>query len=214
MATTEPTAPLPETAQDPSGGTPLAATPVPAEATPPSPAPTVDWEARFKASQAELTRQQMARAAAEHERDALKLDRSEPDDDSDGPTPARSVRRTSEAAVEWQKRALAAEWQIAESVHGPARMAAFRKQEELRASATTPADHVNASVVFAQELAKAEAPQPTVAVAAPPPVSPVVDSNRSDGPLLTEVDQKLREAAATNDLTGWIAAKLRGARSG
>jgi len=214
MATTEPTAPLPETASDPSGGTPLAATPVPAEATPPSPAPTVDWEARNKALQAELTRQQMARAAAERERDALRLDRSEPDDDSDGPTPARPAKRNSEAAVGWQKRALTAEWQIARSVFGNEVVDTYEVSAGLLGSAATPADYVNAFETYHQARSKGMTHQQAVAEVAPPPASPVVDSNRSDGPLLTEVDQKLREAAATNDLTGWIAAKLRGARSG
>ena len=213
MATTEPTAPLPETAPAPPEGTPVAATPVPAEATPPSPAPTVDLEARNKALQAELTKQQMARAAAERERDALKFDLAQPDDDSDAPTPVRPAKRNSEAAVEWQKRALAAEWQIAASVHGGEVMAAYAKAAALLNSSASPADSVNAFRVFAAELAKAEA-QPAVVAAAPPPPSPVVDSNRSDGPLLAEVEQKLREAKAANDLMGWLAAKYRGARSG
>ena len=205
MATTEPTAPLPETAPDPIEGTPPAATPVPAEATPPSPAPTVDWENRYRATQAELTRQQMARAQAERERDALRMDQAEPDDEE---TPARRSPRNSEASVEWKRRAEAAEWQIAESVHGPAAMAAYRKAQELQASATTPSDVLTSYRVFAQELARSEAPAPPPPPA-PAPVAPAaVDSNRSDGPLLTEVDQKLREAAAAKDLRGWLRASL------
>lgn len=204
MATTEPTAPLPATAPAPAEGTPIAATPVPAEATPPSPAPT-DWEARYKAAQAELTRQQMARAAAERERDALKLERP-PEDPDDAP--ARPARRDSEAAVEWRRRAELAEWQIAESVHGPDVMAAYRKSAELLASATTPADVVNAYRVFHQELSVAETRVPAPAPAPVPAPAPSVDSNRSDGPL-PEVEQQLREAAAAKDLTGWIKAALR-----
>jgi hypothetical protein len=50
--------------------------------------------------------------------------------------------------------------------------------------------------------------QQAAAEAAPPPPAPVVDSNRSDSPPLAEVDQKLREAAAANDLRGWLKAKL------
>jgi len=214
MATTEPTAPLPETAPAPPEGTPVVATPVPAEATPPSPAPTVDWETRYKAAQAELTRQQQARAAAERERDALKFSQAEPDDDSDAPTPARPARRNSEAAVEWQKRALAAEWQNARSVFGEEIIADYARSAELLGSAATPADYVNAFEVYHQARSKGMTHQQAVAEAAPPPPSPVVDSNRSDGPLLAEVDQKLREAKAANDLMGWIAAKYRGARSG
>ncbi|MCJ7678783.1 MAG: hypothetical protein MUO35_13800 [Anaerolineales bacterium] len=208
MATTEPTAPLPETAPDPIGGTPPAATPVPAEATPPSPAPTVDWENRYKAAQAELTRQQMARAQAERERDALKFDRPEPDDDSDAPTPARPAKRNSEAAVEWQKRALAAEWQNARSVFGEEIVDTYAVSAGLLGSASTPADYVNAFEVYHQARSKGMTHQQAVAEAAPPPPAPVVDSNRSDGPLLAEVDQKLREAAAANDLRGWLKAKL------
>lgn len=214
MATTEPTAPLPETAPVPPEGTPVAATPVPAEATPPSPAPTVDWENRYKAAQAELTKQQMARAAAERERDALKFERStEPDDDSE-PTPARPAKRNSEAAAEWQKRALAAEWQIAASVHGGEVMAAYTKAAELLNSAGSPSDYVNAFRVFHQELAKAEAQPPAAPEAPVPPPSAPVDSNRSDAASLAEVDQKLREAAEAKDLKGWISAKIRGAQTG
>jgi hypothetical protein len=191
--------------------TPAAATPVPAEATPQ--APTVDWENRYKAAQAELTRQQMARAAAERERDALRMEQPEPDD-PEAPVTARRAQRNSEAQVEWKKRAEAAEWQIAESVHGQAAMAAYRKYAELAASATTPSDVLTAHRVFAQELARAEAPQQP-APATPPTIVPsVVDSNRSDGPHLLEVEQKLREAAAAKDLRGWISAKLAGASQG
>jgi hypothetical protein len=150
----------------------------------------------------------MARAAAERERDALKFERStEPDDDSE-PTPARPAKRNSEAAAEWQKRALAAEWQIAASVHGGEVMAAYQKAAELLNSAGSPSDYVNAFRVFHQELAKAEAQPPAAPEAPAPPPSAPVDSNRSDSPPLAEVDQKLREAAATGDLKGWLKARL------
>jgi hypothetical protein len=155
----------------------------------------------------------MARAAAERERDALKFDRSEPDDDSE-PTPARPVKRNSEAAAEWQKRALAAEWQNARSVFGEEIIADYTKASELLNSAATPADYVNAFEVYHQARSKGMTHQQAVTAAAPPPPSPVVDSNRSEGPSLTEVDQQLREAAAAKDLKGWIAAKLRGASAG
>jgi len=211
MATTEPTAPLPETAPAPIVDTPVAATPVPAEATPQSPAPTVDWEARYKAIQPELTRQQQARAAAERERDALRSSRSEPDDEGI-PTPAQPAGRTPEAAQVWQKRALEAEWQIAKSVHGEEVIAAYGSAAELLRSAATPADYVNAFEAYHQARSKGATHQQAVAEATPTPVAPVVDSNRSDGPLLTEVDQKLREAAAAKDLRGWISAKLSGAK--
>ena len=209
MATTEPTAPLPETAQDPSGGTPLAATPVPAEATPPSPAPTVDWEARNKALQAELTRQQMARAAAERERDALKLDRPEPDDDSDGPTPARPAKRNSEAAVGWQRRALTAEWQIARSVFGNEVVDTYEVSAGLLGSAATPADYVNAFETYHQARSKGMTHQQAVAKVVPPPTSPVVDSNRSDIPASAELIQEVREAVEKKDLLGGIKSLLR-----
>ena len=211
MATTEPAAPLPEPTQDPSG-TPDAATPVPAEATPPSPAPTVDWEARYKALQPEVTRNQQARAAAERERDALKAAQTRVDDE-EVPIPAQPARRTPEASEDWQRRALEAEWQIARSVHGEDVIAAYGPAAELLKSAATPADYVNAFETYHQARSKGMTHQQAVAQAAPPP-EPVVDTNRSDGPLLTELDQKVREAASAKDLTGWIAAKLRAAGQG
>ncbi len=205
MATTEPTAPLPETAPAPTEGTPPAATPAPAEATPPSPAPT-DWETRYKAAQAELTRQQMARAQAERERDALRMEQPEPGDEE---TPARRSPRISEASVEWKRRAEAAEWQIAESVHGQAAMAAYRKAQELQAAATTPSDVLTAYRVFAQELARAETPAPPPPPAPAPAAPVVVDSNRSDAPASAELVQEVREAVEKKDLLGGIKSLLR-----
>jgi hypothetical protein len=150
----------------------------------------------------------MARAQAERERDALKLSRDEPDDDPDVPTPARPAKRNSEAAVEWQRRALAAEWQNARSVFGEDVIADYARSAELLGSAATPADYVNAFEVYHQARSKGMTHQQAVAEAAPPPPAPAVDSNRSDGPLLTEVDQKLREAAAAGDMRGWLKAQL------
>ena len=213
MATTEPTAPLPETAPDPSEGNPPAATPVPAEVTPPSPAPSVDWESRYKAQQAELTRQQMARAAAERERDALKMRQSEPEDEDEAPTAARPARRTPDRDSEWQRRALEAEWQIARSVHGEDVIAAYGTASELLKSASTPADYVNAFEAYHLARSRGMTHQEAVAEATPPaPV--VVDSNRTDAPHPSEVDEKLREAAEKKDLAGWISARLRSAGQG
>jgi len=212
MATTEPTAPLPETAPAPEVGTPDAATPTAAEATHPSPTPTVDWENRYKAAQAELTRQQMARAAAERERDALRMQQQvEPEDEDEGiPTPARPARRTPDQTSEWQKRALEAEWQIARSVHGEDVIAAYSGASELLKSATTPADYVNAFESYHMARSKGMTHQEAVAQSTPAPEPVRVDSNRSDAPPLPD-DEKLREAAEKKDMTGWIAARLRSA---
>lgn len=207
MATTEPQAAPPETATDPTPGTPPAATPVPAEATPQSPAPTVDWEARYRAIQPELTRQQQARAAAERERDALKS--AQPEDDEEVLTPARPARRNSEASDEWQRRALDAEWQIARSVHGDEVIAAYEVAAGLLNSAATPADSVNAFEAYFQARAKGMTHREAVAEVAPAAPEPVVDSNRSDAPASAEVDQKLREAVEKKDLLGGIQAMLR-----
>lgn len=209
MATTEPAAPLPETAQAPIEATPAAATPVPAEATPASP---TDLQDRLRAMQAEITRQQQARATAERERDALKAAaRNEPNDE-EVPTPARPGR-TPEGDADWRKRALEAEWQIARAVHGEDVIAAYSVGSELLNRAATPADYVNAFEAYYQARNKGATHQQAVEVATPVPAAPVVvDSNRSDGPLLTELDQKVREAAAAKDLRGWISAKLAGAK--
>jgi hypothetical protein len=152
----------------------------------------------------------MARAEAERQRDALRLEQPQPDDDSGIPVPARAARRTSETEAELRAQRDAALWQIAEQVYGGEVIAAYTKAQELLRSATTPADYVGAFEVYRQARDKAPQPAAQAAPAAPVP-APSVDSNRSDGPLLTEVDQKLREAAAAKDLHGWIAAKLRGA---
>jgi hypothetical protein len=207
MAMTEPTAAPLETATDPSQGTPPAATPVPAEATPQSPAPTVDWEARYKALQPEVTRNQQARAAAERERDALKSAPA-PEDDEESPTPARPARRNSEPAADWQKRALEAEWQIAKSVYGEEVIAAYGTAQDLLARASTPADFVTAFEAYFQARSKGATHQEAVVEATPTPV-PVVDSNRSDAPASAEVTQQLREAVEKKDLLGGIKSLLR-----
>jgi hypothetical protein len=208
MAMTEPTAAPLETATDPSQGTPPAATPVPAEATPQSPAPTVDWESRFKALQPELTKQQMARAAAERALQALRSAPA-PDEDEETPTPARPARRTSESEPEWQKRALTAEWQIAQSVYGEDVIAAYGTAQELLSRATTPADYVTAFEAFHQARSKGAAPTPALTPEATPTPAPVVDSNRSDAPASAEVTQQLREAVEKKDLLGGIKSLLR-----
>jgi len=110
--------------------------------------------------------------------------------------------------VGWQKRALTAEWQIARSVFGNEVVDTYEVSAGLLGSAATPADYVNAFETYHQARSKGMTHQQAVVEAAPPPVVPVVDSNRSDGPLLTEVDQKLREAAAAKDPLAWIKAKL------
>jgi len=167
----------------------------------------VDWENRYKAAQAELTRQQMARAAAERERDALKLERTEPDDDPE--TPTRPAARNSEAALEWQKRALAAEWQNARSVFGEEIITAYGTSSELLRSAATPSDYVNAFEVYHQARSKGMTHQQAVAEATPPPPAPSVDSNRSDAPASAELVQAVREAVEKKDLLGGIKTLLR-----
>jgi len=87
-------------------------------------------------------------------------------------------------------------------------MAAYWKYADLVVSASTPSDVLTAYRVFVSELAKAETQPPQAPPAPAPAAAPVVDSNRSDGPLLTEVDQKLREAAAAGDLRSWLKASL------
>jgi hypothetical protein len=204
MEPMEPTTAIPATGQDPSAGTPAAATPGTVEATPQAPA--VDWEARYKALQPELTKQQMARAAAEKERDALRSAPAEPEDD-EAPTTARPARRTSESSKEWEKRALAAEWQIAASVYGEDTMAAYTAAQDLLARATTPADYVTAFEAFHQRRSQLT-PQAAVPAAPPPVAAPVVDSNRSDTPPSAELGQVVREAVEKRDLLGGVKALL------
>lgn len=202
MEPMEPTAATPATGQDPSAGTPAAATPEPVGATPQAP---TDWENRYKAAQAELTKQQMARAAAERALEALRAEPAPEDDEA--PTAARPARRTSESNQEWQKRALAAEWQIASSVYGPEVIEAYNAAQDLVARATTPADYVTAFEAFHQARSKVT-PQAPAPAALTPVAAPVVDSNRSDTPASTERDQAVREAVEKKDLLGGIRSLL------
>lgn len=207
MAMTEPTAAPLETATDPSRGTPPAATPVPAEATPQSPAPTVDWETRYKAAQAELTKQQMARSEAERQRDALRQQQSEPDDEEDTAAGRRVARRSSETEAELRRQLADRDLQIARSVYGDETFMAAQTFEQLLATAATPADRIGALEVYRTRFLVP--PSVPTLTPEPPPPAPVVDSNRSDAPASAEVDQKLREAVEKKDLLGGIQAMLR-----
>jgi hypothetical protein len=204
MEPMEPTTAIPATGQDPSAGTPAAATPGTVEATPQAPA--IDWKARYESLQPEFTRKSQALAAAEKERDALRSAPA-PDEDDESPTPAKPARRPSESNQEWQKRALAAEWQIAQSVYGEDVITAYSAAQELLTRATTPADFVTAFEAFHQARSKAATPQ--AAPATPAPVAaPVVDSNRQDAPASAELGQVVREAVEKRDLLGGVKALL------
>jgi len=145
--------------------------------------PPVDWQARYKAAQAELTRTKQEYAAL---RNAAEADEDE-DEETEEPVQPRKRGRNWQAEAEAaQRRAEAAEWVIAESVYGGEVIEAYKVFADLFNAAETAADQVAALVAFHQKLEAASAPQATATPSAPPvptreqAVEPRVDSNRSD----------------------------------
>lgn len=172
-----------------------------------------DWEARYKALQAEATRKAQALAAKERELAELQaLADEEPDEDEDGQPVRRSTRaRTSQREAELEAQLQQAEWTIARSIYPDAVIDAYEAAATLLEQAETAADYVGAFEAY--HLARSQGATPQQAAESfggPPPaaVMPRADSNRSDAPVLPEIEQKLREAEKRKDLQGWVGAQL------
>lgn len=173
---------------------------------------TTNWEVRYKAAQAELTRKSQALAQKDAELAQLMSSEDEMDEDEDAPVPARKVGRKSEREVALEEALLARDWQIAQSIYEPEVIEAYTVFATMFNVAQTPADYISAAEAYHQNRLKGATPQQAAAAPAPSSsVMPRTDSNRSDAPSLPEVEQKLREAEKKKDLMGWVSAKLAGA---
>jgi hypothetical protein len=173
----------------------------------------IDWETRYKALQAEATRKAQALAAREQELAELRsYANEEPAEDEDGQPVRRPQRaRTSEREAALEAQLQEAEWTIARSIYPDQVIDAYEAAATLLEQAETAADYVGAFEAY--HLARSQGATPQQAAAAfdnPPPaaVMPRADSNRSDAPVLPEIEQKLREAEKRKDLQGWVSAQL------
>jgi Skp family chaperone for outer membrane proteins len=202
---TQPTPDAPATAD-----TQTAAAPDTGANTQQSPQP-MDWESRYKASQAELTRKSQALIAKDQELDELRIS-GEGDEEGDDTPRVRKSNRQSEAVAAMQERLEEAEWTIARAIYDEPTIDAYATAATLLEKADTAADHVAAFEAYHQ--ARLGGATPAVAASAPagapPPaaVQPRVDSNRSDAPVLPDVEAQLREATEKHDLGAGIRAIL------
>lgn len=178
----------------------------------------IDWQARYRALQAEATRKAQALAAREAELAELRsYAEEEPDEDEEGQPVQRTRRagRTNQREAELAEALEEAEWTIARSIYPDEVIDAYATAATLLEQASTAADYVAAFEAY--HLSRAQGATPQQAAAAfdgnPPPaaVMPRADSNRSDAPVLPELENQLREAERKKDLGGWVAAMRRAA---
>lgn len=208
-AATEPASP-PATPDAPAADT--------AQATPPAPQPNEDpLEVRNRNQQAEITRQQQARARAEDEASELReqLAARDAGDGADGGEPGEAKpprqSRTNAEAAEWQAKYEQEAWARAEALHGPAVLTAYNGFAEMWDRAESPADHLNALEAYVQaRIAGAPAP---AAGGTPLPtreqaVQPRVDPNRSDAPPVDPIDPAKFAGGANGGVSGWLKARL------
>lgn len=205
-----PTQPAP--AAPATADTPTAAVPDTGANTQQSPQP-MDWESRYKASQAELTRKSQALIAKDQELAGLRATGGgDEEGDDDQPARVRKPNRQSEAVVAMQQRLEEAEWTIARAIYDEPTIDAYATAATLLERADTAADHVAAFEAYHQARLGGATPAAATAApassGAPPPaaVQPRVDSNRSDAPVLPDVDAQLREAKEKHDLQAGIRA--------
>ena len=208
--TTDSQATAPETTEVPaSTDTTAAPQGETAQSTPASPQ---DWERRYKAAQAELTRQAQARAKAERELSELQAAADEPDEDEQEATPRKRASRSSADAELWQQRALEAEWVNAQSIYGEDIIGAYTAAAELLDRAQTPADYVGAFEAYHQARLEGATPAAAAQRTSPPAqaqaVLPRADSNRSDAP--PDLTKQIEEAKRSGDLMAFVKAKLAG----
>lgn len=151
--------------------------------------PTVDWEKRYKAQQAELTRAQQALATARSQPTAPEGD---PSDD-------------------WKQKWEQSEWARVEAVHGAEVVGAYDSFYRVFSTDATPMGTISALESYHQ--ARMSGQQPAAAAAASPApqpgTAPRVDNNRSDASPDTDLDQTIEGAKAKGDLQGFLRAALR-----
>lgn len=173
-----------------------------------------DWEARFRAYQASTTAKLQRLAELEDRLSSYEAtEAEEPDDEDEEPAPrTRRAPRSSEREAELAARLEEAEWTIARAIYPDEVIDAYSVFADLFERAQTAADYVGAAEAYHLARSRGATPQQAAAAAEPPPpaaVMPRSDSNRSDAPVLPEIENQLREAAGKRDLTGWAGAMLR-----
>jgi hypothetical protein len=167
--------------------------------------PPVDWQNRYKAAQAELTRTKQEYAALRRAAEEVEYE----DEDEEAAEPAPPQRRGRNLAAELEaERAKreAAEWTVAESVYGEEIIGAYNVAADILNAAETAADYVAAFEAYHERRLAGLAP---AQAAAPPPaapsreaaVTPRVDSNRVD---LLPVELATEEAKRTKDMSGYV----------
>jgi len=178
MATETETTPAPEPAPPPEADTSEPASVDTAEATP---APqTTDWEKRYKAQQAELTRAQQA----------LAQERGKP-----------KVQEGEAPSEDWRSKWEQSEWARAEAVHGSEVIGAYDSFYRVFSTDATPMGTISALESYHQARLGGQKPAEAAAASpAPQPArSPSVDSNRSDASPDTDLDHQIEGAKAKGE---------------
>ena len=168
--------------------------------------PPVDWQARYKAAQAELTRTKQEAAILRRAAEDVAEDEDEEQEVVQPRKRGRNLQAELEAA---QARAEAAEWVIAESVYGGDAIEDYNASAELFNEAQTVADHLAAFEAYHQRRMAREgraAPPAPAAPAREQAVQPRVDSNRVD---LLPNEVEIEEAARKRDGPGFVGALFR-----
>jgi len=168
--------------------------------------PPVDWQSRYKAAQAELTRTKQDLASL---RNAAEVEDEEDDEEADEePQQRRRGRGSSALAAQLEAERAAravAEWTIAESIHGEEVIEDYNVAAEMLNAASTPADYVAAFLAFHERMKAREAPSPAPrapVAAREQAVEPRVDSNRVDLlPNEVEIEEAMRHRKGA-DLVG------------
>lgn len=175
-----------------------------------SPQP-IDWQARYRALQAEFTAKAQAVASRDAELEKLRAQADAGDDETDEDAPAqrRKASRASEREAALAAALEEAEWTIARSIYPDEVIDAYASAAGLLERAQTAADYVGAFEAYHQARNRGATPQQAAEAAPTPAVPPIADSNRSDAPVLPEIENQLREAAQKRDLTSWVGAKLK-----
>lgn len=164
---------------------------------------TVDWEARYKASQAELTRQAQERARAEQRLREIEA-AAEPDEGDAGgdePEPRSRRGRVSPREAELQEQLEREQWARAEAIYGGEVIGAYENFYNAYSVDSTPVGLLTALEAYYQARTGGASPAQAAAVAeaASAPtrdqaVQPRVDQNRPDVSPDPTLDSKLKEA--------------------
>ena len=169
--------------------------------TPSEQQPTVDWQARHKATQSELTKKSQALARVEGELEALRSQRPETSDETvEDETPRERALRERLATLEWDR---------TETVYGAEAVEAYRAAFEIAKRDPSPMGTLASYVAFAEAYRSDAAPAAPTAPTTAAAVTPRVDLNRSDATDLGSLDPDIEEATRQGDLGKFAKAATR-----